>query len=127
MTENFWCPTCVVYAALLEAATDGDTSIGNAADSANTTHTVEKTAESDESSTEAPIPDSAADSDDLHPDAKGLAIGEVLGFDRDGTTEYVFQAADAADRPFRMRVFDDDPTLTDGLRTYVGGAVRSSV
>lgn len=85
MTENVWCPTCVVYAALLEAATDGDTSIGNAADSANTSHTVEETAESDESSTEAPIPDSAADSDDLHSDAKGLVIGEVLGFDRDGT------------------------------------------
>ncbi|OLZ39126.1 hypothetical protein A6E15_19375 [Natrinema saccharevitans] len=52
----------------------------------------------------------ADETDDLHPDATGLEIGEVLEFDRDETTEYVFPATAEADRPFLMRVFDEEDT-----------------
>lgn len=46
--------------------------------------------------------------DDVHPDAAGIEAGEVLVFERDATTEYVFPAKPSAETPYLMRVFTDE-------------------
>ncbi|QCC57275.1 hypothetical protein [Natrinema thermotolerans] len=50
--------------------------------------------------------------DDLHPDVKGLAVGEVLVLERASPTEYIFPATPACDGPFLLRTADDETVET---------------
>ena len=86
------------------AATDGGT-VETPDDSVNPPQSPSTTAELGET-TPSPTPDSASDSDSLHPDVKGLEAGEVLVLERDESTEYIFPALPKADDPYLCRMFD---------------------
>lgn len=61
-------------------------------------------------------PDETADTpepDELHPDTKGLAVGEVLELETADRTEYIFPSTAAAETPYLLRAFDGDDERTD--------------
>lgn len=51
-------------------------------------------------------PEGSDEPDELHPDADGLEVGQVLVVTRGDQTEYVWPQTDAADEPFILRLFD---------------------
>lgn len=85
-------------------ATDGGT-VETPDDNAIPTTDLTTTAESDATSSSS---DSASDPDDVHPDVRGLEVGQVLELERADGTEYIFPAQPAADEPFLCRSFDEE-------------------
>lgn len=66
------------------------------------------------------------ESDDLHPDVRGLEVGEVLKLERDAKTEYVFPAVPDAEEPFLCRSFnEEDDELTSEPIPLTLGEVAS--
>ncbi|APX98734.1 hypothetical protein [Natronorubrum daqingense] len=51
-------------------------------------------------------PEPESEPDELHPETKGLEVGEVLVVDRNDSSEYVWPTTPNAPQPYVMRAFD---------------------